>query len=380
MSREGGLGKTVCMLTSIHSAFDVRIYEKEARSLTSAGFRVVIVAPHDKNEQREGVEIVAVRRSVNRLQRMTRGIWDVYRKAKKSDALVYHFHDPELIPVGLLLKLHGKRVVYDVHEDVPRDILVKNWITPILRKPAAFGAALAHFFSALVFDGVIVATPAIANRFPSKKTVTVQNFPRLEMPEEVSSHFYADRGPLVAYIGGISDQRGAREMVRAMSFLRGFPEARLILAGEFEEFELEQELRETPGFEKVDYRGWLKREAVGDVLDATRAGLVLFHPFQSYMEAQPNKLFEYMSMGLPVIASDFLLWRKIVGDIGCGLLVDPLDPAEIARAIEWILSHPRESAEMGRRGAEAVRTHYNWEIEEGKFLGFYQQLTNGHKI
>jgi hypothetical protein len=122
MSREDGFGRTVCMLTSVHSAFDVRIYEKEARSLTTAGFRVMIVAPHDKNEQKEGVEIIAVRRCGHRLQRITKGIWDVYRKAREIDAQVYHIHDPELIPVGILLKLTGNRVVYDVHEDVPRDI------------------------------------------------------------------------------------------------------------------------------------------------------------------------------------------------------------------------------------------------------------------
>ena len=370
---------TVCMLTSVHQAFDVRIYEKESRSLSAAGYRVIIVAPHNQNENSANAEIIAVRRLASRLKRMTRGVWDVYCKARDLNAQVYHFHDPELIPIGVLLKLHGKRVIYDVHEDVPRDILVKNWIAPILRQPVAFGATVGHYLGALMFDGVIAATPVIATRFPNDKTVTIQNFPWLEEPANTTSPCYAQRGPLVAYVGGISNERGAREMVQAMSRLEGFPEARLILAGEFEKPELEQELKETPGFQRVDYRGWLKREAVDRVVDSARAGLVLFHPFQSHMEAQPNKLFEYMAAGIPVIASDFPLWRSIVGDTGCGLLVDPLDPGAIASAIEWIFLHPKEAEEMGMQGASAVRSKYNWTREADKLLRLYRGLTNGHQ-
>jgi glycosyltransferase involved in cell wall biosynthesis len=371
-------GKKVCMLSSVHSAFDVRIYEKEAKSLVEAGYDVAIVAPDGKNGKSDAVEIVRVRRQDNRLQRMTRGIWEVYRKAKEIDAEVYHFHDPELIPVGLLLKICGKQVIYDVHEDVPRDILAKTWISPILRKPAATGAGLVHFLSALLFDRIIAATPVIASRFPSNKVLTVQNFPRLEQSDKIPPS-YADRGPFVAYIGGISRQRGAQEMIQAMSMLRGFPDARLLLAGEFEKFDLERELRGLPGFERVDYRGWLTRIEVRDLLSISKSGLVLLHPFQMYMEAQPIKLFEYMAAGIPVIASDFPLWRAIVGETGCGLLVDPQNPRDIARAIEWILGHPEEAEQMGQRGAAAVRSKYNWEAESEKLLKLYSNLMNGRK-
>lgn len=367
---------TVCMLTSVHSATDVRIFEKEAQSLSTAGYRVLIVAPHVENEKKGNVEIVAVERHSSRLQRMTQGIWDVYRKAKEINAEVYHFHDPELIPVGLLLKLQGKHLIYDVHEDVPRDILIKSWIAPILRKPAAFGAVVAHFLSALAFDGVIAATPVIAGRFPSGKAVTVQNFPRTETRYEENPQSYMNRKAFVTYVGCITSPRGAHEMVQTMSLLHGFPEARLILAGEFENLRLERELRETPGFERVDYRGVLTREAVRDVMREVKAGLVLFHPFECNMEAQPIKMFEYMYAGIPVIASDFPLWRKIVGDNGCGLLVDPLNPTDIANALEWIFSHPQEAEEMGRRGASAVRSKYSWKQESEKLLKIYRGLTD----
>jgi len=369
--------KRICMLSSVHSPFDVRIYHKECRTLAEAGYEVTFIFPSEKSASSNGIRMVHVPWEKSRFLRMTKGVWAVYKSARREDAAVYHFHDPELIPVGLLLKLLGKRVIYDVHEDVPRDILVKTWIPQILRKPTAFGATFAHFLSARAFDGVIAATPAIAARFPSSTAVTVQNFPRLDRREGVVAKSYINRGPVVAYVGSITDQRGAREMVKAMSHLDGYPETRLILAGAFEDLELERELRQMAGFGRVDYRGWLTREEASNVLDESRAGLVLFHPFQNYMEAQPNKLFEYMSSGIPIVVSDFPLWRRIVGDIGCGLLVDPLNPVDIARAIDWLFSHPQEAEEMGQRGAAAVRSKYNWEQESEKLLKFYSRLTNG---
>ena len=154
-------GKKVCMLSSVHSAFDVRIYEKEAKSLAAAGYEVSIIAPHEKDEEASNVQIKAVPRPQNRRQRMTTTIWEVYRRAEELGASVYHFHDPELIPVGLLLKLKGRRVVYDVHEDLPRDILDKDWIPPALAKSVARAGAATELLGGLLFDGIIAATPTI---------------------------------------------------------------------------------------------------------------------------------------------------------------------------------------------------------------------------
>jgi hypothetical protein len=129
------------------------------------------------------------------------------------------------------------------------------------------------------------------------------------------------------------------------------------------------------GWEKIRFLGWQSRNCIVSLLAEVRMGLVLFHPAPNHIDAQPNKLFEYMSAALPVIASDFPLWRRIIEGAGCGLLVDPLDPQAIANAIEYLLTHPSEAEAMGQRGREAVQKWYNWEPEAEKLVRFYDDLS-----
>jgi glycosyltransferase involved in cell wall biosynthesis len=125
------------------------------------------------------------------------------------------------------------------------------------------------------------------------------------------------------------------------------------------------------GWQKTDHLGFQDRSGVARVLQTSRAGLVILHPVQNYVDSLPVKLFEYMSAGLPVIASDFPLWREIVEGSGAGLLIDPLDPSAIAGAMQWILENPGEAEAMGQRGRQAVIERYNWAQEAQKLLAAY---------
>lgn len=361
-------------LTSAHSPFDTRIFHKECRALVEAGYEVVLVAPHDRDEVVEGVRIRALPRPRGRAARMTCTVGQVLRAALAEDAAIYHFHDPELIPVGLLLKLRGKQVVYDVHEDLPRQILSKHWIPRRLRTPIARLMEGLEAVSVRAYDGISAATPAIARRFPETKTVTVQNFPLIGELADAGAKPYSERGLMIAYVGGIAAIRGARETVEAMELLPASLGAQLLLAGSFSPPNLETELQQMPGWRRVRFLGWRGREDIRSLLAEARIGLVTLHPVKNYLDSYPVKLFEYMSAGLPVIASDFPLWRKIVEGAKCGVLVDPLDPRAIAEAIQWLLEHPREAEAMGRRGREAVLAHYNWDGEAEKLLALYKRL------
>jgi glycosyltransferase involved in cell wall biosynthesis len=228
-----------------------------------------------------------------------------------------------------------------------------------------------------VSDGVVAATPAIALGLPSARTVVVQNFPIPAELHHEGSLPYRERPPLFAYLGGLSPMRGIREMLSALERLPAQSQARLALAGKFESDAVEAECRQRPGWARVDMLGYLGRTELAGLLGRSRAGLVLLRPEPSYMESYPTKLFEYMAVGLPVVASHFPLWREIVEGAGCGLLVDPLDPDAIARALSWVLDHPAEAAEMGARGQKAVAERFGWPAEEEKLLRFYRSLEQG---
>ncbi|MFM1651930.1 glycosyltransferase family 4 protein [Brevibacillus sp. B_LB10_24] len=360
--------------SSVHMPHDTRILLKECQTLAQAGNEVVFVVPHDRDEQVDKVRIRAVPKPANRLIRMTKTIWSVWRAAWQEQADVYHFHDPELIPVGCLLKLRGKLVVYDVHEDVPGQIMKKDWIPRWLRAAVAKGAAAAESIGACFFDGIIAATPAIAKRFPNRKTVVVQNFPIANELLDHRAQSYRQRQNAVAYVGVISLIRGVREVMEALALLPETSDVRLLLAGSFSPPELEAEFRQMPGWKRVDYVGWQSREGVKELLAKVRAGLVTFHPVPNSIHSQPNKLFEYMSAGIPVIASDFPLWQEIIGERACGLLVNPHDPKAIAEKIEQIIQFPEAAEGMGTRGWMAVCEKYNWDVEAEKLRGFYENL------
>jgi len=365
----------VVHLTSVHPAHDTRILHRECKTLAAAGYEVVLVVPRDREMVEDGVTIRPVPIPTGRADRMLRTVRHVYQAALREHADLYHFHDPELIPTALLLKLHGKVVVADVHENVPQDILTKFWLPERVRRPVAWIADKLEGLAAFSADAVIAATPMIARRFPADKTLVVRNYPIPDEWASVASTTYAERPPLVAYVGKIEAIRGPREMVEAVGAIDDVPGIRLAMAGEYAPRELETELRCLPGWDRVDNMGFLSRPQVGELLGRSRIGLVLLPPGPNHTEAQPNKLFEYMAASLPVIASNFPLWKDLIEGLDCGLVVNPLDPGEIAQAISTLLKDPARAEAMGRRGREAVSAKYNWSIEARAFLGLYEQLT-----
>jgi glycosyltransferase involved in cell wall biosynthesis len=363
----------IAHLSSAHPRFDTRIFVKQCRSLASHGHEVALVVADGLGDAcRDGIRIVDVGRASSRRERMLHSTHRVGRAALALDADVYQLHDPELIPLGLRLALSGRRVVFDAHEDVPSQLLDKPYLSPRSARLLSRAYGLLERSALRRFEGVLAATPLIRDRLAAHNplTVDINNFPRAEefarapAAEGVRDSF--------CYVGSISAIRGVRELVKACALLR--TPARLGLAGSFAEAELEAEVRRYPGWRRVDALGHLDRNGVAAVMERAFAGLVTLQPTASYLESLPVKMFEYMAAGIPVIASDFPLWREIVDGSRCGLCVDPRDPAAIAAAIDHLASHPRLAREMGANGRRAVLERYNWENEADKLIAFYADL------
>ncbi len=360
-------------LTSAHPPFDVRIFHRECVSLAQEGYPVVLVAPHEGDEVRQGVQVRSVTKTKGRLGRMLGTVWAVYKQALAERGDIYHFHDPELIPVGMLLRLQGKKVVYDVHEDVPTDILSKRWIPKPLRGLVASSMRLLERLAGSLLSGIVTVTEPIAARFPAHKTILLQNFPHPQEIAALGSTSYQNRPARVLYAGSITAVRGLFEMLEAMQHLQN-PEVRLTLIGAFAPPGLQAEAEQHPGYRYTDFLGYKNRPETLELLASSRIGLAVLHPIPSFLVSQPTKLYEYMMAGIPFVASDFPLWRRSIGDVSCGLFVNPNDPKAIAEAIRWLLEHPAEAEAMGQRGRQLILERLNWGVEFAKLTALYQRL------
>lgn len=365
----------VVHIASTHRPFDSRIFEKECRSLAEHGYDVTLIVPHVRDEIVDGIRIRAVRPPGSGRERLTKTLGLIFDAAMKEPAdAVFHFHDAELIFHMLRLARRGRRVVYDAHEITRLQVLHMAWIPRLARPIIARIMHLAERRGDRRFAGIVGAVPAILEQFHNPRRALIRNFPFTDRYRSDDPTPWNERPAHVIYLGGLTEARGLREMMHAVDLLPGFVEARLRLAGSFHPPTLEREIRGWPGFDRTTFLGWLDSDAIVAELDSARIGIVVLKPTEQYLLSYPTKLFQYMAAGIPVIASDFPVWREIVATERCGILVDPTRPDELADAAGYLLNHPDEAHEMGLRGFRAARRKFDWASEEATLLQFYEKL------
>ena len=375
-------GRKVCILMSMGAPpLHPRVYQKECRTLVKAGYEVVIIAPHERDENRDGIQIRSLPVYGSRLVRLLVTPWLVFAKAMREKAAVYQIENIELIPPALLLRFLGKRVVYDVLEDTPDQVPFMFWVPPLIRKPLAWMVKKLEHFGARRFSAVIAAGVEIGERLGAcnKQTAIVHNYPLLEeFVDSIALEPARRTSKKIICLGGISSDRAGREIVKAMGLLPRDLEAKLIFAGHLASPAYLDEVVRTPGWERVEYRGIISREEVKTLMAEAAAALVLYSPAPNHLDIRSLRFYESLAAGLPVVTSNFPKWRAMVEGEGFGLIVDPTNPESIAEAIQYLLTHPEEAAAMGRRGRQAVRERYNWGVEEAKLLQVYRESLDGN--
>jgi glycosyltransferase involved in cell wall biosynthesis len=362
--------RKVAHVTVVHGAGDTRIVHKECRSLLEAGYAVVLIVPGPARSVEPGLRVRSLKDPSSRLRRLTTTSVRALAVALREDADLYHLHDPELIPLGVALKAVGKRVIYDSHEHLPRQVMNKDWIPPILRVPVAYAANLLERVADRTFDGIIVANPSTVHRFAARHTALVENFARVSVSDEVPP--LSERPVAVVYLGNLGRHRGLWQMIDATRLLNRAHE-KVVLAGPLDPGINEATLVGVP--DSLSFPGQLSRPDADALLRSARVGLAVLQPVPNFTEGHyPTKLFEYMAAGLPVIASDFPLYREVVVAAQCGLLVDPTDAREIASAMAYLLDRPDEAEAMGARGRAAVLERYTWPVAESALLRLYDSV------
>lgn len=390
--------KRVCHFSTVHRGVEIRIIRKELASMAAAGYdahAVISATPEDVAEAATmGITMhpLPERPGAGRFSRMTRTVYDAWKSCRQIKADIYHFHDPELIPLGLFMKMCGYHIVMDIHEDLANQVLTKHWIPGPLRKLVSKAARTAERIGARFFDGVITASPKQAEFFRDVarpgRLVTVHNYPLLQelglepepptaqgasadgAPSQVNPPIAPRPSTHVVYAGGLSRIRGIIEAVKAVELA----DVQLILAGEFKTEEEREEAMALPGWKRVESLGWVGRDGIRDALSRSFAGLCTLHPTPNHLTAEPIKLFEYMAAGIPSICATIPTWMAYVQEYNTGVCVDPMDVNAIAEAICMLRDNPERAAEMGRNGRRAVMEHYNWNTQATKLQELYQTI------
>ena len=361
----------VCMMTTVHRRDDTRIFAKESRSLAKE-YDVVLLAADGLPEER--VDNVSIRSVVtekprSRPERMTRTASAMFREALRENADVYHFHDPELLRIGVKLKKRGKTVVYDVHESISDTITDRDYLPmPMLRLLARI-AGREDRRGAAKMDAVVTVTPFLRDRYERYgcKTVMVCNYPVLDSfpaPDDKEREIsMCCSGARVDYSRGIVEMIECAQNTDVPLHLFGVMHAAM-----------DREVDERDKKHLVRVHGFVDPESVKEQMYRSQIGMVVEYPTGNAVNAYCVKMFEYMASGMAVVSSDIPLWRATVEETGCGLCVDPKNIYEVSEAVRFLAEHPDKAREMGRSGRRWAEKKYNWAHEEKKLLALYREL------
>jgi glycosyltransferase involved in cell wall biosynthesis len=366
----------VCHVTSHHPPLDVRIFHKECKTLSQAGYDVTLLAQADWREKVvDGIRFIGLPRITKRYQRPR--VWRrIAGKVNKLNPEIVHFHDPELLLVTPFLR--PAKLIYDCQEATAETMLVRRWIPRLLRYPVSRWVAFLEPRLARWTDAIVVTEDSHVDRFRKggKPITLLYNYPLL-------SHFDFRRrsdGKTIIHVGVLSEGRGSTTMIEAMAHVvRRVPGAKLLLVGPFDSPADEVEVRQLIAGHSlenaVEVAGWVPFTDLPKWFVRADVGLV---PWQTKEKLPPQiiptKMFEYMASRLPIVASSRSTIRRFMDNLDCGLLVKPGDSRGFADAIAYLLTHAAEADEMGERGRQAVEEAYNWETEGKKLLALYRQL------
>lgn len=382
----------ICFLSTVHTARDKRVFEKEAVSLAEAGHEVVHLCPGDEPDTVErGVRIVTYP-TPHGLLRRALGLVSLYRRARAIGAECYHCNEVDSWLVGVALKASRAHrqastgragrplLVFDVHETFPHDLA--EFHAPRVLRPLVVGAVRALFRVLAPFtDKLVLAKRSVAVDFPGTeaKQILVQNFVPLRMLARGDGAAAPTRASSAAvtavHVGLISRVRGWPVLVEALAS-EDAAAVHLAVIGEFNDgsqADFEARVAALGLRDRVRTIGWIAATDAFREVERADIGLVLFQPgFRSHLDSLPHKLFDYMLAGLPVIVPDFgAEVAGIVREAGCGLLVDPSDRGAVARALGTLARDPEERRRMGDNGRRSVLTQYNWEAEAARLVGMY---------
>jgi glycosyltransferase involved in cell wall biosynthesis len=365
----------VFIMSSVHKWDDSRIYYKEALSL-SKNYSVELHALADfKCRRGLNLSVYGLPKYNKRYKRILNWV-RLFIRAMKSDAQIFHFHDPELIPLALIIKkIKNVKIIYDVHEDYAQSILNKYWINKNIRSYISEKFNNFEKRSSKKFDLNINVIEHISHKFENlgAKVLIVKNYP-LQNNKTREYSLFKEKDAKIVYVGALSEERGICAVIDSLDFIRS-RNIQLIVAGKCanEDIKLKIKKKENED-ERLKYLGELTCEKVKALLDSCDIGLVCLQKLAQYENSLPVKMFEYMASKIPIIATQMTYWVKSFSEFNCIHFISEVTSENIAEAIDHLSNNKEKAVCMGENGYNAFVNYLNWETEEKKLLSAYKYL------
>lgn len=370
------MNRKVCIIHKVDT-LDPRSFYKEGRSLSRAGFAVIMMGTFRNNVTIDGIRLLGFGPARNRIARFLATNYQIFLRSVKERAAVYHFHDLDFVPWAILLKaLTGAKVIYDIHEAYPEYMLLKTYIPKYMRRILSSFISIMEQFAVKFFDGIIPNDNFIAESFRHKNNITVFNFPTLDFFGDGNMIPWEERTYDLFYHGTLPQYHFERMMNIAEKLTTdNIPNKWGIVTKdgpvkEWAKAEL-MKRRLTSNFEFLPYTDYLN---IHDYLMNARIGIIPLPPYKKFMKNIPLKLFEFMGCKLPVVLSDLPPSRQFILGEDCAIAVEPDNVEKFANAISFLLGNPVRAEEMGMKGQSLVLNKYNWDKEEEKLLKLYNEL------
>jgi len=367
-------------VTTVHPRYDTRVFNKMCTDLTESGFKVSLyITDGLPSEIKNGVSVVNIDKKRSMIPRLFFSHLLVFFKILKNRKAIYHFHDPELMIMGIILSLFRFKVVLDFHEDTGEQIEKKHYINPKFRRMIASSYKLVERVAAKVASGLVFATPAIARSIGeerNKKSVIVNNYVKISefQSKDQPNNFNKKNLKEFCYIGLISFDRCFKQLLGSLSYLDD--DYRLILAGNFASDSEKEYLQDHKNYDKVIYKGHVNREDFKSICQNSICGILLFKPVGNHIESQPNKMWEYLVCNTRLVATNFEYWKTLLAPFENLIQYSDNSPVSIAKAVkEHAIRAENDSIEDYIECSNNITKRYSWEAELDKLIKFYKELS-----
>ena len=366
----------VCIVSPVHDSTDIRIFKKQVVSLHKLGYKISAICKTDSAglSKTLGIEVIPL----NYTTRLTRffSLPRIIYLALKEKSDIYHIHNPDTLPVGLALKFFGKRVIYDTHENFRKKILLRDWIPKPIRSFTANSVFYGEKLLSIFFNATIVTQKEQCHDYA--KSYLIGNSPIYSVRHNVERNKRSAATSIrLVYLGGISEDRGLSNMLNLCFRMNDIYPTELYLIGPTINALTKCELvKQISQYENVFYKGVLGQDAAFDFVCNCDFGLILLDDVADYKDTSPNKLFEYMMLGTPFIASNFPNWEDTLKCCTGGIFINP---SKITSDFSKLIIDSRNDINhynnLSKSGEDFIKNYYNWAAtDEPKLVYLYKKI------